>query len=86
MACGLAFGIAVFGVAFWSRCERRPSPPRLASWMAVAISATAGGILLGLAAPTRRLYESYGFGGRIAAGVLAGRRGSASAAAGGPCA
>ena len=69
LGSGLAFGIAVFGVAFWTLRRRQPSSPRLASWMAVAISATAGGILLGLAAE-KAFYESYGFGGGLLQGFL----------------
>jgi exo-beta-1,3-glucanase (GH17 family) len=55
---GLAFSACVFAAAFWAS-RRQSSLPRPASWVAVAISATAGGILLGLAAE-KWLYESFG--------------------------
>jgi exo-beta-1,3-glucanase (GH17 family) len=56
---GLVFGILVFGAALWT-LRRRPSP-RFAAWVAVALSATAGGILLGLTVE-QLLSESYGLG------------------------
>ena len=68
MACGLLFCICVFGTALLT-LKRRPSPPRLASWVAVAISATVGGILLGLSAD-KMLHESYGIGGWLLQGLL----------------
>jgi hypothetical protein len=68
LGSGLALSIFVFGVAFWT-LGRRQSSPRLASWVAVAISATVGGILLGLAAE-KVFYESYGFGGWLMQGLL----------------
>jgi hypothetical protein len=43
--------------------------PRLAPWVAVAISATIGGILLGVSAE-RALYESYGFDGWLVQALL----------------
>jgi exo-beta-1,3-glucanase (GH17 family) len=68
MACGLVLCICVFGTALLT-LRHRPSPPRLASWVAVAISATVGGILLGVSAE-RLLHESYGFGGWLIQGLL----------------
>jgi exo-beta-1,3-glucanase (GH17 family) len=68
LAGGLALGISVFGAA-WLALRRRPSSPRLASWVAVAISATAGGILAGIGAE-KALYESDGFGGWLVQGLL----------------
>jgi exo-beta-1,3-glucanase (GH17 family) len=68
MACGLVLCICVFGTALLT-LKRSPSPPRLASWVAVAISATVGGILLGVSAD-KMLHESYGFGGRLVQGLL----------------
>jgi hypothetical protein len=62
------FQHSVFGVALATRW-RRPSMPRLASWVAVAISATIGGILLGVSAE-RALYESYGFDGWLVQALL----------------
>ena len=49
MACGLMLAVCVFATAALT-LRRRPSPPRLAAWLAVAVSATAGGILLGIGA------------------------------------
>jgi len=68
MACGLVLCICVFGTALLT-LKRRRSPPRLASWVAVAISATVGGILLGVSAD-KMLHESYGFGGWLVQGLL----------------
>jgi exo-beta-1,3-glucanase (GH17 family) len=55
---GLAFSACVFAAAFWAS-RRQGNLPRPASWLTVAISATAGGVLLGLAAE-KWLYESFG--------------------------
>jgi exo-beta-1,3-glucanase (GH17 family) len=68
LGCGLIFSIAVFGAALATRW-RRPSMPGLASWVAVTISATIGGILLGVSAE-RALYESYGFDGWLVQALL----------------
>jgi exo-beta-1,3-glucanase (GH17 family) len=68
MASGMAMSILVFGAALLT-LRRRPWTPRLVSWMAVAVSATAAGILLGLAGD-KMLYESYGFGGWLQWGLL----------------
>src|ERR1700676_723896 len=48
MACGMAMSILVFGAALLT-LRRRPWTPRLASWVAVGISATTAGILFGIA-------------------------------------
>jgi exo-beta-1,3-glucanase (GH17 family) len=56
---GLALSIWVFAAAFWAS-RRRSALPRPESWAAVAVSATVGGVLLGLAAE-KWLYESFGF-------------------------
>jgi exo-beta-1,3-glucanase (GH17 family) len=61
MGCGMALSIFIFGAA-WLTLRRRPWTPRLASWIAVGLSATTAGILLGVAAD-KMFYESYGFGG-----------------------
>jgi hypothetical protein len=64
----MALSVLVFGVA-WMTLRRRPWTPRLASWVAVALSATAAGILLGVAGD-KMFYESYGFGGWLRWGAL----------------
>jgi exo-beta-1,3-glucanase (GH17 family) len=68
MACGLALCICVFGSALLT-LKHRPSHPGLASWIAVAISATVAGILLGVSAD-KMLHESYGYGGWLLQGLL----------------
>jgi exo-beta-1,3-glucanase (GH17 family) len=68
MASGLLLCICVFATALLTQ-KHRASPPRLASWIAVAISATVGGILLGVSAD-QMLHESYGIGGWLLHGSL----------------
>lgn len=68
LGCGLVLSISIFGTALLT-LRRRLLPPRLISWVAVAISATIGGILLGVSAE-KMLYESYGFGSWLAQGLL----------------
>jgi exo-beta-1,3-glucanase (GH17 family) len=68
MGCGMALSVLVFGVAALT-LRRRPWTPRLASWIAVALSATAPGILLGIAGD-KLFYESYGLGGWLRWGAL----------------
>jgi hypothetical protein len=68
MGCGMGLAVFVFG-AGWLTLRRRPWMPRLSAWIAVAISATAAGILLGVAAD-KMFYESYGFGGWLGWGAL----------------
>jgi hypothetical protein len=68
MLCGMLLCTCVFGAALLTR-RGRPSSPRLAPWMAVAISATAGGILLGVGVE-KMLHESYGIGGWLVQGLL----------------
>jgi hypothetical protein len=58
----------VFGAASLT-LRRRPWTPRLATWIAVAISATTAGILFGVACD-KMFYESYGFGGWLQWGAL----------------
>src|SRR3954469_11723290 len=58
MACGMALSLLVFGTA-WMTLRRRPWTPRLASWIAVGMSATTAGILFGVAAD-KMFYEGYG--------------------------
>jgi len=67
MAGGLLLCIGIFAVAMFAP-RKRPSP-RLASWVAVAISATASGILLGIGVD-KMLLESYGFGGWLIHGFM----------------
>jgi glucan 1,3-beta-glucosidase len=68
MASGMALSILVFGAALLT-LRRRPWTPRLLSWVAVAVSATAAGSLLGIAGD-KMFYESYGFGGWLQWGLL----------------
>jgi glucan 1,3-beta-glucosidase len=68
MACGMVLSILVFGAALLT-LRHRPWTPRLLSWVAVAVSATASGILVGLAGD-KMFYESYGFGGALLWGFL----------------
>ena len=68
MAGGMGLAVLVFGAA-WMTLRRRPWTPRLASWIAVGLSATTAGILLGVAAD-KMFYESYGLGGWLAWGSL----------------
>ncbi|MCC8984835.1 beta-(1-6) glucans synthase [Bradyrhizobium acaciae] len=68
MAGGMALSIATFFVA-WLTLRRRPWTPRPSAWIAVAISATTAGALLGIAGD-KMYYESYGAGGWLHWGVL----------------
>ena len=68
MGSGMALAIAVFAAA-WLTLRRRPGTPRLAAWVAVGISATTAGILLGIATD-EMLDGSYGLGGWLSWGSL----------------
>ena len=68
MAGGMALAILIFAVA-WLALRRKPWTPRLASWIAVGISATSAGALLGVAID-KMFYESYGLGGWLFWGCL----------------
>ncbi|WP_291861719.1 beta-(1-6) glucans synthase [Bradyrhizobium sp.] len=68
MGAGMGLSILVFGAA-WLTLRRRPWTPRPAAWVAVGLSATAAGILLGVAVD-KMLYESYGIGGWLKWGGL----------------
>jgi exo-beta-1,3-glucanase (GH17 family) len=68
MGAGMASSFVTFLVA-WLAARRRPWAPRLPSWIAVGISATTAGILLGVATD-KMLYESYGIGGWVQWGAL----------------
>jgi exo-beta-1,3-glucanase (GH17 family) len=68
MGCGMALSVFIFAAALLT-LRRRPWTPRPAAWLAVAISATSAGILLGIAAD-KMFYESYGIGGWLQWGSL----------------
>jgi hypothetical protein len=68
LGAGLAFGFSTFAVALVTLWRRR-TETGLAPWLAVAASATTGGILLGLGAE-KAFYESYGFAGWLNQGIL----------------
>ncbi len=68
MAGGMVLAFLVFASA-WLSLRRRPWKPRAVSWFAVGCSATAAGILLGIAAD-KMSYESYGVGGWLLWGSL----------------
>jgi exo-beta-1,3-glucanase (GH17 family) len=68
MGAGMVLSVLVFAVAGLT-LRRRPWTPRPAAWIAVALSATTGGILLGVAAD-KMFYESYGVGGWVQWGAL----------------
>jgi Glycosyl hydrolases family 17 len=61
LGSGLALSISVFAIAFWTLRRQRLSP-RMTPWVAVTISATVGGVLLGLAVE-KALQEGCGLGG-----------------------
>ncbi|MCA6101779.1 glycoside hydrolase family 17 protein [Bradyrhizobium australafricanum] len=68
MTGGMALSVATF-LAAWLTLRRRPWTPRPSAWIAVAISATTAGALLGIAGD-KMYYESYGVGGWLHWGVL----------------
>ncbi|NOJ38988.1 glycoside hydrolase family 17 protein [Bradyrhizobium australiense] len=68
MAGGLLLCICIFAVGWFTR-KRQVALPPLASWAAVAISASVAGILLGVSAD-KMLHESYGLGGWLVQGFL----------------
>ncbi|WP_295852497.1 beta-(1-6) glucans synthase [Tardiphaga sp.] len=74
MGLGLGLSVLVFAVGMGT-LRRRPWSPRFSAWLTLAISATAAGILLGVATD-KLIYESYGlgrwlqWGGLLAAGIL----------------
>ncbi|MBO4222739.1 beta-(1-6) glucans synthase [Bradyrhizobium neotropicale] len=68
MGAGLGLGFVTF-LAAWLAVRRRPWAPRIMSWIAVGISATSAGILLGVAID-KMIYESYGTGGWVQWGTL----------------
>jgi exo-beta-1,3-glucanase (GH17 family) len=68
MGSGIILALSVFAAA-WLGLRRKPWKPRLSSWIAVGISATAAGILLGISID-KMLYESFGWGGWLRWGAL----------------
>ncbi|QPF81857.1 beta-(1-6) glucans synthase [Bradyrhizobium genosp. L] len=68
MGCGMALSVATF-LAAWLTLRRRPWTPRPSAWVAVAVSATTAGALLGIAVD-KMAYESYGTDGWLHWGVL----------------
>ena len=68
MAGGMGLAVVIFAVAGLT-VRRRPWTPPLASWIAIALSATTAGILVGIAAD-KVFYESYGLGGWLGWGAL----------------
>lgn len=70
MGAGLIYCTFVFLVAVLTQ-RRKPWPPRWTAWVAVGLSATAGGALLGIAAD-KLLLESFGSAGLARWGTLFG--------------
>ncbi|MBI5131841.1 MAG: beta-(1-6) glucans synthase [Rhodopseudomonas palustris] len=68
MAAGMVLSVLVFATGMLT-LRRKPWPPRLVSWLAVGASATAGGVLLGIAVD-KMLVESYGWGRWLQWGLL----------------
>jgi len=68
MVCGMVLCICVFGAALLT-LRRRRSWPRSAVWMAVALSATVSGVLLGISTD-KMLHEGYGFDGWLVQSLL----------------
>ncbi len=68
MGSGMILAIAVYAVAWFSQ-RRRPWKPRPSAWIAVGISATVAGVLLGIAID-KMMYESFGLGGWVRWGTL----------------
>jgi exo-beta-1,3-glucanase (GH17 family) len=68
MAAGFLLSLIVF-VSAWATTRRRPWKPRLVSWIAVGVTATSAGCLVGIAAD-KMFFESYGIGGWLQWGAL----------------
>jgi exo-beta-1,3-glucanase (GH17 family) len=68
MAGGLLLAISVFASA-WLGQRNKPWKPRPSSWIAVSVSATVAGVLLGIAID-KMAYESFGLGGWLRWGTL----------------
>jgi glucan 1,3-beta-glucosidase len=70
MAAGLAYCLMVFAVG-WLAQRRKPWSPPITAWLGLAISAAAGGSLLGFASE-KFLVESLSLGHALKWGVLLG--------------
>jgi len=70
MGSGMALSFFVF-LSAWLTTRRRPWTPGLLPWIAVGISATTAGVLLGIAGDKMH-YEGFGFGGWLQWGALLG--------------
>jgi glucan 1,3-beta-glucosidase len=70
MGLGMGLSALVFAAGF-SAFRRKPGAAGLAVWLAVALSATAGGVLVGIAAE-KMAYESYRIGDWLRWGALLG--------------
>jgi hypothetical protein len=68
MAGGLLLAISVFASA-WLGQRGKPWKPGPSSWIAVGVSATVAGVLLGIAID-KMTYESFGLGGWLRWGTL----------------
>ena len=68
MAGGLLLCLIVF-VSAWATRRRKPWTPRLTSWIAVSLTASSAGCLVGIAAG-KMFFESYGVGGWLLWGAL----------------
>ena len=68
MAGGIVLSVLVFLTAALT-LRRRPSSPGSMAWIAVAISATTGGVLLGVSID-KLIYESFGYDGWLRQGAL----------------
>lgn len=68
MGGGLALCVLIYLVAI-AALRRRPWPPRLSSWLFVAVSATMAGVMAGWGVEKVRI-ESFGIGGWVANSAL----------------
>jgi exo-beta-1,3-glucanase (GH17 family) len=68
MGGGFLLSLIVF-VSAWATTRRRPWTPPLACWIAVGLTATSAGCLVGIAAD-KMFFESYGIGGWLQWGAL----------------
>jgi exo-beta-1,3-glucanase (GH17 family) len=68
MGSGMVLSVLTF-LAAWLTLRRRPWTPRPSAWLAVGLSATTAGVLLGVAVD-KMYYESYGIGGWLQWGAL----------------